>query len=93
MEPSPNRREREREKLRKLLKKSRSVFFKNSIHDIRLIEKQFRSNETNRGSPKILKEILIDRKQFGLIENLEKHLFRKNNLIFENTPQSIEYKK
>ena len=53
---------REREKLRKLLKKSRSIFFKNLIYDIQLIKKQFRLIETNRGSPKILKEILIDRK-------------------------------
>ena len=58
MEPSPNR--REREKFRKLLKKSRSFFFLNLIHDIRLIKKQFRSIETDRDSPKILKEISID---------------------------------
>ena len=32
-------------------------------------------------------------KQIGSIENLEKHYFRKNNLVFEKkkTPQSIEY--
>ena len=60
-------REREREKSLETfekvsLKRSRSVFFKNLIHDIRLIEKQFRSIETDRGSPKILKEISIDQK-------------------------------
>ena len=54
------------------LKRSRSVFFKNLIHDVRLIEKQFRSIETDGGSPKILREILIDRKQIGSIENMEK---------------------
>ena len=32
-------------------------------------------------------------KQIGSIENLENQNFRENNLIFENTPQSIEYKK
>ena len=31
--------------------------------------------------------------QIGLIEILETQPFRKNNLIFENLPQSIEYKK
>ena len=35
----------------------------------------------------------IDLKQIGSIENLKKHNFRENNLIFENTPQSIENKK
>ena len=64
------------------LKRSRSVFFKNLIHDIRLIEKQFRSIETDRGSPKILKEILIDRKQIGSIENMEKQNFREKQLDF-----------
>ena len=42
------------------LKMSRFFLKKNLIHDIRLIEKQFRSIETDRGSPKILKEISID---------------------------------
>ena len=58
--------EREKEKIRELLKKcfwkSENLFFKNLIHDIQLIEKQSRSIETDRGSPKILKEISIDRK-------------------------------
>ena len=45
-----------------MILKSQDLFFKNLIHDIRLIEKQFRSIETDRGSPKILKEISIDRK-------------------------------
>ena len=72
----------EREKLfRKVLKrclnKSKLSFLKNLIHDIRLIEKQVRSIEPDRGSLKILKNILIDEKQTGSIENLEKHLFRK----------------
>ena len=64
------------------LKRSRSVFFKNLIHDIRLIEKQFRSIETDRGSPKILKEILIDWKQIGSIKNMEKQNFREKQLDF-----------
>ena len=66
MEPSPNRREREKslETFEKVnLKRSRSVFFfLNLIHDIRLIEKKFRSIETNKSSQKILKEISIVRK-------------------------------
>ena len=45
-----------------MILKSQDLFFKNLIHDIRLIEKQFRSIETDRGSPKILKEISIDQK-------------------------------
>ena len=60
MEPSTNQRERERKAWKLLkkkvsLKRSRSVLKKkkNLIHDIRLIEKQFRSIETERGSPKI----------------------------------------
>ena len=70
------------------LKRSRSVFFKkNLIHDIRLIEKKFRSIETNKSSQKILKEISIDRKIDWINRKSgKKHLFRKNNLIFENTP-------
>ena len=38
-------------------------------------------------------DVRLIEKQIGSIENLEKHLFRKNNLIFENTPQSIKNKK
>ena len=65
------------------LKRSRFVFFFfKLIHDIRLIKKQFRSIETNRGSPKILKEISIDRKQIGSIENMEKHNFREKQPDF-----------
>ena len=40
-----------------------------------MIENQFQSIETDRGSPKILKEISIDRKQIGSIENMEKQNF------------------
>ena len=65
-------------------------FLKKLIYDFRLIENQFRLIETDRCSQKILKEISIDRKQIGSIENLEKQNFRENNLIFENIPQRIE---
>ena len=58
------------------------MFQKNLIHDVRLI----RSIEPDRGSPKFLKQISIDPTE-------KKHIFRKNNLIFVNTPQSIEDKK
>ena len=68
--------EREREKLRTFWKnefeKVKICFLKNLIHDIRLIEKQFRLIKTDRGSPEILKEILIDWKQIGSIEKMEK---------------------
>ena len=50
----------EREKTKKTFEKVKIHFLKNLIHDIRLIEKQFRSIETDRGSPKILKDISID---------------------------------
>ena len=64
------------------------------FNDFRLIEKQFRSIELDRGSPKILKEISIDRKTIWINRKSRKNIFlEKNNLIFENTPQSIEYKK
>ena len=38
-------------------------------------------------------DVRLIENQIGFIEILEKQLFRKNNLIFENLPQSIEYKK
>ena len=63
------------------------------IHDIRLIEKQFRSIEKDKGSPKFFKKISIDQKTVWINRKSGKTFFRKNNLIFENTPQSIEYKK
>ena len=45
------------------------------IHDIRLIEKQFRSIEKDKGSPKILKEILIDRKTVWINQKFGKTSF------------------
>ena len=61
---SESERERKLEKLLKklLLKKSRSIFKKKKklIHNVRLIEKQFRSIKPDRGSQKILKKISID---------------------------------
>ena len=58
--------ERERENLKNFWKgvfeKVKFRFLKNLIHNIRLIEKQFRSIEPDRGSLKFLKEISIDRK-------------------------------
>ena len=64
-------------KIEKRLKKSsfekvKIHVLKNLIHDVRLIEKQVRSIEPNRGSLKFLKRISIDRKT-----DLEKHLFKK----------------
>ena len=50
----PSRRERERKKVEKLLKKMfetvKELFLKNLKHDVRLIEKQVRSIELGRGS-------------------------------------------
>ena len=40
----------------------KTEFLKNLIHDVRLIEKQVRSIEPDRGSLKFLKRISIDRK-------------------------------
>ena len=90
--------ERERGKFEKVLKKcfeSVKTLFKkkNLIHDVRLIEKQVRSIEPGRGSLNFLKRISIDRKLDWINRNSRKIAFRKNNLIFENLPQSIEYKK
>ena len=56
------------------LKKSKSVFLK-MIHGIRLIEKQYRSIEPDRGSPKILKEILIGRKTVWINQKFGKTSF------------------
>ena len=60
----PCRRERKRiEKfLKKWLEQVKSEFFKNLIHDVRLIKKQVRSIEPDKGSKKILKRISIDQK-------------------------------
>ena len=65
MEPSLNR--RERENLKNFWKKSsfekvKIHVLKNLIHNVRLIEKQVRSIEPDRGSLKFLKRISIDQK-------------------------------
>ena len=73
-------RERERKAQKtfeKVILKSQDLFFKNLIHDIRLIEKQFRSIETDRGSPKILKEISIDQKTAWINRKSGKTSFQK----------------
>ena len=51
----------------------------------------FRLIETDRGSQEILKTISIDKKTDRINRKSENQHFRENNLIFENTPQSIEY--
>ena len=54
------------------------MFLKNLIHDVRLIEKQFRSIEPDRGLPEFLKKISIDRKKDWINQKFgKKHLFRK----------------
>ena len=88
---------RQRKKVEKVLKKQvesiKTLFLKNLNHDVRLIEKQVRSIEPGKGSMNFLNRISIDRKSDWINRNSRKTDFQKNNLIFENLPQSIEYKK
>ena len=66
-----------------MLEQVKYEFLKKLIYDFRLIENQFRLIKTDRSSQKILKEISIDRKQIGSIENMEKNkILEKNNLVF-----------
>ena len=51
-----------RKVLKRCLNKSKLSFLKNLIHDVRLIEKQVRSIEPDRGSQNLFKRISIDRK-------------------------------
>ena len=55
-------RERGLKSLKKTFEKDRIHVLKNLIHDVRLIEKQVRSIELDRGSLKFLKRISIDQK-------------------------------
>ena len=55
-------REKKIESFEKMFKQIKTMFLKNLIHDVRLIEKQVRSIEPSRGSLKILKRISIDQK-------------------------------
>ena len=75
--------EREREKSWKnfwksVLNESNTVFKKNLIYDVRLIEKQVRSIETGRGSLKILNTISIDQKTDSIDRNCKKMNFWKS---------------
>ena len=82
----PSRRERGKFEnfLKKCFEQVKNWFFKNLIHEFWLIE-------TDRGSQEILKTISIDKKTDRINRKSENQHFRENNLIFENTPQSIEY--
>ena len=53
----------------------KTVFLKNLIHDVRLIEKQVRSIEPGRGLLKFFKRILIDRKSEWINRNSRKNSF------------------
>ena len=79
---------REREKLKKLLKKCfervKHWILKNLIHDIRLIEKQYWSIETDRDSLKFLIAISIDQKTDSIDRNCKKNEFLKINRIWCN---------
>ena len=70
----------------------KALFLKNLKYNVRLIEKQVRSIEPGRGSLNFLNKISIDRKSDWINRNSEKTAFLRNILIFENLPQSIEYK-
>ena len=72
---------REREKVEKFLKKMfetvKELFLKNLKHDVRLIEKQVRSIEPGRGSPKFLNKISINRKLDWINRNSKKNILEK----------------
>ena len=61
----------------------KELFFKNLKQDVRLIEKQVRSIEPDKGSLKIFKRISIDRKSDQINQKSEKTSFQKNNLILK----------
>ena len=73
--------EREREKVEKVLKKQvesiKTLFLKNWIHDLQLIEKQVRSIELGKGSLNFLNKISIDRKSDWINRNSGKTAFQK----------------
>ena len=84
--PSQRQRKKFEKSLKKWLEQVKFDFFKNLIHKFQLIE-------IDRGSQKILNAISIDRKTDWINRNSGKTEFlKKNNLVFEKTPQSIEYK-
>ena len=91
--PSQREREKFEKGFEKVFESVKTLFLKNWIHDVRLIEKQVRSIEPGRGSLNFLNRISIDRKSDWINRNSgKKQLFRKINLIFESLPQSTEYK-
>ena len=72
--------EREKKVLKKMFEQVKSKFFffffkKKLIYNFQLIE-------IDKSSQKILKEISIDRKQIGSIENMEKQNFREKQPDF-----------
>ena len=67
------------------LKKSRFMFLKNLIHDVRLIEKQVRSIEPDRGLHKFLNKISIDRKTNWINWKSGKTFFLKKITLFLKT--------
>ena len=79
----------EREKLKKLLKKcfeqvKHWIKKKKLIHDIRLIEKRFRSIEIDRDPLEFFIAISIDRKTDSIDRNCKKNEFLKINRIWCN---------
>ena len=82
----PSRREREKLKffLKKCFERVKHWILKNLIHDIRLIEKQYWSIETDRDSLKFLIAISIDQKTDSIDRNCKKNEFLKINRIWCN---------
>ena len=81
---------RERKVWKSVLNESNTVFKKNLIHDVRLIEKQVRSIKPSRGSLKFLNAISIDRKVDSIDRNCKKMNFGKSIEFEATSPQSIE---
>ena len=59
----------------KVFESVKTLFLKNWIHDVRLIEKQVRSIEPGRGSLNFLNRISIDRKSDWINRNYGKTAF------------------
>ena len=78
------------ESLKKCFEWVKTLFKKNLIHDVQLIEKQVRSIEPGRGSLKFLNAISIDRKTDSIDRNCKKMNFWKSTKFEATSPQSIE---
>ena len=73
--PSQREREKFEKGFEKVFESVKTLFLKNWIHDVRLIEKQVRSIEPGRGSLNFLNRISIDRKSDWINRNSGKTAF------------------